>query len=58
MALLNNKGAEFSQEFYKALRARNSAARAALADFREVLEVRTHKRAFGFSLIERARYAR
>lgn len=54
MALLNNKGAEVSQEFYKALRSGNRAAKAQLPALREILNVRPHKRAYGFSLQERA----
>lgn len=55
MALIQKNGKEVSQEFYKSLRSGNKAAIAARADLREVLEVRPHKRAYGFSLQERAR---
>ena len=55
MALIQNNGTEVSKDFYKALRSGNKAALAARADLREVLEVRPHKRAYGFSLQERAR---
>lgn len=55
MALIQKNGKEVSQEFYKALRSGNKAAIAARADLREVLEVRPHTRAYGFSLQERAR---
>ena len=52
--LFLKSGAEVSQDTYKALRAGNRAALAARADMREVLTVRSHKRAYGFSLQERA----
>lgn len=55
MALIQKNGKEVSKEFYKALRGGNKAAMAARAYLREVLEVRPHKRAYGFSLQERAR---
>ncbi len=54
MALFLKSGAEVSQDTYKALRAGNRAALAARADMREVLTVRSHKRAYGFSVQERA----
>ena len=55
MALFLKSGAEVSQDTYKALRAGNRAAKAQLPALREILNVRPHKRAYGFSLQERAR---
>ena len=55
MALIQNNGTEVSQDFYKALRAGNKAALASRSQLREVLEVRKYKRAYGFSIQERAR---
>lgn len=55
MALFLKSGAEVSQDFYKALRAGNKAALSSRRQLREVLEVRPHKRAYGFSIQERAR---
>ena len=55
MALIQNNGTEVSKDFYKALRSGNRAALAARADLREVLTVRPYKRAYGFSIQERAR---
>lgn len=54
MALFLKSGAEVSQHTYKALRSGSRAALAARAAMREVLVVRSHKRAYGFSLQERA----
>ena len=55
MALFLKSGAEVSQDTYKALRSGNRAAKAQLPALREILNVRPHKRAYGFSLQERAR---
>ena len=55
MALIQNNGIEVSQDFYKALRSGNKAAISSRRQLREVLEVRPYKRAYGFSLQERAR---
>jgi hypothetical protein len=55
MALIQNNGIEVSQDFYKALRSGNKVALNSRHQLREVLEVRPHKRAYGFSLQERAR---
>ena len=55
MALFLKSGAEVSQDTYKALRFGNRAAKAQLPALRETLNVRPHKRAYGFSLQERAR---
>lgn len=54
MALFQS-GAEVSQDTYKALRSGNRSAKAQLPALREILNVRPHKRAYGFSLQERAR---
>lgn len=54
MALFLKSGAEVSQDTYKALRSGNRAALSARADMREVLTVRSRKRAYGFGLQERA----
>lgn len=54
MALLNSKSIEASPELYKGLRNRSRAALAQLPALREILEVRTHKRAFGFNIGSRA----
>lgn len=55
MALIQNNGKEVSIAFYKALRSGNKAALSARRQLREVLEVRPYKRAYGFSIQERAR---
>ena len=55
MALFLKSGAEVSQDTYKALRFGNRSAKAQLPALREILNVRPHKRAYGFSLQERAR---
>lgn len=55
MALLNTKGIEASNEIYHGIRSRAKAALALLPELREVLEVRSHKRAFGFNIGSRAR---
>lgn len=55
MALIQNNGIEVSQDFYKALRSGNKVAISSRSQLREVLEVRPYKRAYGFSLQERAR---
>lgn len=54
MALLNTKGIEASREIYQGIRSRSKAALALLPELREVLEVRSHKRAFGFNIGSRA----
>ena len=58
MALFNSKGAEVAQETYQNLRKGLRAAVSELPALREVLEVRTHKRAHGFAIEERVRLAR
>lgn len=55
MALFLKSGAEVSKDTYKALRSGNRAAKAQIPALREILNVRPHKRAYGFSLQERAR---
>ena len=53
MALFHKSGTEVSRETYDNLRKRNAGALSGRAELREVLEVRSHKRAPGFSLQER-----
>lgn len=55
MALLNTNGIEASPEIYHGIRSRAKDALALLPALREVLEVRSHKRAFGFNIGSRAR---
>lgn len=58
MALFNSKGVEVAQETYQNLRKGLRATVSGLPALREVLEVRTHKRAHGFALGDRARLCR
>ena len=58
MALFNSKGIEVAQETYQNLRKQARAAISELPALREVLTVRTHKRAHGFAIEERVRLAR
>lgn len=58
MALFNSKGVEVAQETYQNLRKGLRAAVSELPALREVLEVRTHKRAHGFALGDRVRLDR